>query len=269
MIRIVQSLAQQPRPGAAAATISRGSGIILPRGFSSCPFQILGLVESSSKGSNGKRSTTASAAASVVSINPSYSRNSRSKKVVVTYEEVRVAFRELALKHHPDTNNGRNNNSNDSNSSAKEEFTRIRQAFESIMEGPNGMAILRDGDVSYSTISTYDDENESNDTTTNDNYNSFQDEQNGYLHPSINPQILREVANVAEEMNPGGLDKGGMWQYANMIKNMAEKKGKDGLPPLRVGGKEGEDKGGGGGISGRRRRGRRIIGAVPRTPPGC
>jgi hypothetical protein len=33
-------------------------------------------------------------------------------------------------------------------------------------------------------------------------------------------------------MNPGGLDKGGMWQYANMIHKIAKE---EGLPPLRVG----------------------------------
>ncbi len=59
------------------------------------------------------------------------------------------------------------------------------------------------------------------------------------FHSSLNPQILREVAQVAEEMNPGGLDKGGMWQYANMVNRMAKE---EGLPPLRVGNGGVEDK---------------------------
>ena len=35
-------------------------------------------------------------------------------------------------------------------------------------------------------------------------------------------------------MNPGGLDRGGMWHYGNMISFLREKSGSAGLPPLRV-----------------------------------
>jgi hypothetical protein len=45
---------------------------------------------------------------------------------------------------------------------------------------------------------------------------------------------LHEIADISEKMNPGGLDRGGMWQYAKMISNLREKSGGDGLPPLRV-----------------------------------
>ena len=50
--------------------------------------------------------------------------------------------------------------------------------------------------------------------------------------------MLREVADVATDMNPGGVDKGGMWQYANMIRNMAEDEGKVSRPLLCVDGGE-------------------------------
>ena len=60
---------------------------------------------------------------------------------------------------------------------------------------------------------------------------------NGFLHRSVDPQVLREVVDVAKELNPSGLDKGGMWAYANLIRNMAEDEEK-GLPPLRVGGSD-------------------------------
>mmetsp|Transcript_28620 Transcript_28620/g.46914 ORF Transcript_28620/g.46914 Transcript_28620/m.46914 type:complete len:206 (-) Transcript_28620:406-1023(-) len=173
------------------------------RGFSSCPFQILGL-----KSKRRVRSNPANHS--------------------ITYEQVRIAFREMALKHHPDTNSSSASGSNSSN-----EFTLIREAFEAIAEGPSGMAILRD---EHSYMKRYDgNDNEMNVPNDGDrnNYNTFQDEQNGFLDPPVNPQILHEVADVARKMNPGGLDRGGMWQYANMIRNMAEG---NGLPPLRVGG---------------------------------
>ena len=85
-------------------------------------------------------------------------------------------------------------------------------------------------------IDSDDSEDDALDNTGETNYSySFQNEQNGFLHPSVNPNVLHEVVDVAETMNPAGLDRGGMWQYANMIRNMAKEEGK-GLPPLRVGG---------------------------------
>jgi DnaJ-class molecular chaperone len=72
---------------------------------SSCPFQVLGL-----KGS--KRS----------SVDP------------INYEQVCVAFRDLAFKHHPDTSQ-----SDDS----EKEFIRIKAAFEAIEEDDTGMAVVR------------------------------------------------------------------------------------------------------------------------------
>ena len=153
---------------------------------SSCPFQVLGL-----KGS--KRS----------SVDP------------INYEQVCVAFRDLAFKHHPDTSQ-----SDDS----EKEFIRIKAAFEAIEEDDTGMAVVR-GNRPY-----IEDEHE---TSTNQNENkkyspSSQDEQ--FLHSSLDPQILRELHDVANKLNPGGLDKGGFWAYANMIGRMSLTD----LPPLRV-----------------------------------
>lgn len=192
-------------------------GVPGARGFASgCPFQTLGL---KSKSKRISRSTT-----------PAHRFDH-----TITYEQVRIAFRELALKHHPDTKKS------STGSSSSAEFTRIREAFEAIVEGPNGVAILRD-DYSYRERSDRKDENEMDvpSTGAKKDYNSFDDEQNGFLHPSVNPQVLHEVADVVEKMNPGGLDKGGMWQYANMVHRMAKDESK-GLPPLRVGGGSDDD----------------------------
>jgi hypothetical protein len=218
------------------------------RSLSSCPFQILGLKSRSDNHHQSSRSPL---------------RNS-----TITYEEVRVAFRKLALKHHPDTaaaSTLHQRDKTDCKSSSEgtvryttsmkrtessREFTRIREAFEAIAEGPGGVAVLKGNFTAFSQ--------QQNDTNNDDSKNSFSyddEEQNGFLHSSVNPQVLHEVAEVARSMNPSGLDKGGMWAYANMIRNMAEDEGK-GLPPLRVGNSADDSKNGndGGGRLGRRRR---------------
>ncbi|KAL9185391.1 hypothetical protein ACHAXT_003168 [Thalassiosira profunda] len=143
-----------------------------------------------------------------------------------TYVAVRTKFRELALQHHPDTNSG---------AGSSEEFGRIREAFEAIAEGPSGAAILRE-DCTYMERKSMDDNDDgapNGDEKANRDIHEEYD--NGFLlHRSVDPQVLREVVDVAKEMNPSGLDKGGMWAYANLIRNMAEDEEKD-LPPLRVG----------------------------------
>mmetsp|Transcript_26427 Transcript_26427/g.56199 ORF Transcript_26427/g.56199 Transcript_26427/m.56199 type:complete len:229 (+) Transcript_26427:3-689(+) len=193
------------------------------RHFSSCPFQTLGL--------NSKISAQSTPAYRV--------------EHAVTYEQVQIAFRELALKHHPDTNS--NNESGDNSS---ENFNRIREAFEAIAEGPNGIAVVPD---EYSEAEQRKSVNVMNvPDGDREKQKAAQNEQNGFLHSSVNPKIFREVADVAEKMNPGGLDRGGMWQYANMIRNMADKN-EDGIPPLRISGipKTNDEK------AGKRRRRRR------------
>ena len=133
-----------------------------------------------------------------------------------TYEQARAAFHKLALMHHPDTANNA--------TSSHSKFQRIKEAFDAIVEGPDGMAVLRDGG------DLWKERDNGNDTNTNSESNNSQDCNSALHSTSMNPSILREVAQVAD-MSPGGLDKGGMWQYANMIRNL-EKEGK--LPPLQV-----------------------------------
>jgi hypothetical protein len=179
------------------------------RQYSSCPFQVLGL--------NSKRTGKLT--------------TDRLDDGAITYNQVRVAFRELAFKYHPDTS---------SSGDTDKEFIRMKNAFEAIEEGDDGIARIRDDNHGHDhDDSRIRDEKE---------YNAFPDE---FLHPSVNPQILHEVADVANKMNPGGLDKRGMWQYANMISKMASSD----LPPLRVEG--GDDANNGSGTGNRRRRRRK------------
>jgi hypothetical protein len=137
------------------------------------------------------------------------------------YVQVQAKYKELAIKFHPDSS-GCVKSTN--------QFIRIKDAFNSIVEGPSGIAVLR-GDHAYKDRQCTDGNESENDGKANA---CHQDEQKWHLHPSVNPQILHEIADAAEKLNPGGLDRGGMWQYANMISNLRERSGMDGLPPLRV-----------------------------------
>lgn len=149
-----------------------------------------------------------------------------------------MAFRKLALRHHPDTASSQQHGDGTDGVMMSYSFTEIREAFEAIIEGPNGEAILRknnDYPSSFTHSSQYrenDKEYSNNGMDIDSNNNRPPPHDSDLFHSSLNPQILREVAQVAEEMNPGGLDKGGMWQYANMVNRMAKE---EGLPPLRVG----------------------------------
>ena len=202
---------------------------------SNCPFKVLGLTSPSSKSQKNNNNPI-----SMTATTPSY-------------KEVSLAFRQLALQHHPDTAGSQNGNGTATSTS----FTEIREAFEAIIEGPNGEAILKNDSIFFQHSSSQNnlsksEQHQNNNKMDIDNAQSRpQPHDSQMFHSSLNPQILREVAQVAEEMNPGGLDKGGMWQYANMVNRMA--KSRDGLPPLRVdGGGEGVD--GKSGVSRRRRK---------------
>ena len=130
----------------------------------------------------------------------------------------------MALIHHPDTAD----KSDRGHSSW--EFTRIKDAFDKIVEGPGGLAVLRDH--SYESESA-------DEASSPSNAGSNEHQSNNTMHSSLNPSILREVANVADTMSPGGLDRGGMWQYANMVRNMAQQ---GNLPPLQMEGSVEEEK---------------------------
>ncbi len=183
-----------------------------------------------------------------------------------TYKEVQLAFRKLALRYHPDTAASQKQQQQQQAEHGDDEnnehfklvsFTEIREAFEAITEGPNGEAILRDDDdytLFYNEARFRTTDKNKNEMQINTNNNTSPHDNNDLLHPSINPQILREVAQVADTMNPGGLDKGGMWQYANMINRMAKEDGGRGLPPLRVDGGDGTSSGSSSGVNARRRR---------------
>ena len=145
---------------------------------------------------------------------------------VVSYKQVQMRFRELAKQYHPDTAKNK--------AGSVDDFNIIRQAFESIKEGEDGVAVLVEDSRFYIS-------QEMNEETSCKDDTFSEEEQNGFLHSSVNPSVLHEVAEVARTMNASGLDKGGMWAYATMIRNQAENKKSKGLPPLRVEGGDSED----------------------------
>jgi len=112
-----------------------------------------------------------------------------------SYANVKSAFLRLALKHHPDMKTG----------SAKE-FTRIREAFEALREGPNGLCVLHSHHTDNSTAPWTDESL----------YKWIHRETGQDLSFRMDSNTRRQVAK-ASTMSQGGLDKGGMWEMARMI----------------------------------------------------
>ena len=104
-------------------------------------------------------------------------------------------------------------------------FVRYRTAFEAIVESDDGSgsAVLRE-DFDFRKLMSEQGPAE----TPNAQYVPHYDDMS---HRHIDPQVLREVAELAEDMAPGGLDKGGLWQFAA---SMREKAKRGDLPPLQM-----------------------------------
>ena len=151
-----------------------------------------------------------------------------------SYAEVKNRFQQLALEHHPDRITATNQEDNSTHNLTSEEatmrFVRYRTAFEAIVESDDGSgsAVLRE-DFDFRKVMT----EQSNDQTTNAASATAQHVPNydDMSHRHIDPQVLREVAELAEDMAPGGLDKGGLWQFAA---SMREKAKRGDLPPLQM-----------------------------------
>ena len=155
---------------------------------------------------------------------------------------------------------------------ATKKFVRYRMAFEAIAESDDGsgLAILKE-DAEYYKVLAKEEA-----AASQPNYNTFRHTEPQAFHDlagfaervttwvlkqhvppnyddmsqlRVDPQVLHDVAEVSEDMAPGGLDKGGMWQFAA---DMREKAKRGDLPPLQV--SEGESNGRQGKSTRRRRR---------------
>jgi len=151
-----------------------------------------------------------------------------------SYAEVKDRFQHLALQHHPDRIAATNQEDNSTNKLTSEEatmrFVRYRTAFEAIVvsDDGSGSAVLRE-DFDFRKLMS----EQSHGDTTNAASATAQHVPNydDMSHRHIEPQVLREVAELAEDMAPGGLDKGGLWQFAA---SMREKAKRGDLPPLQM-----------------------------------
>ena len=149
-----------------------------------------------------------------------------------SYAEVKNRFQQLALEHHPDRIAATNQEDSSTNKLTSEEatmrFVRYRTAFEAIVDDGSGSAVLRE-DFDFRKLMS----EQSHGDTTNAASATAQHVPNydDMSHRHIDPQVLREVAELAEDMAPGGLDKGGLWQFAASMRETAKR---GDLPPLQM-----------------------------------
>jgi len=147
-----------------------------------------------------------------------------------SYENVKKAFLKLALLSHPDVPSGR-----------KEDFVRYHSAFKLISEGLDGVAVSRKSKDDQEGTGMSD-----------ENFHQWFHYETGLPLSKdlvLDSNLLKEVAQVTENMAQGGLDKGGMWQLAASIR---EKVKRGDIPPSQL--SSGSDRSSNG--LGRRRRNR-------------
>ena len=111
----------------------------------------------------------------------------------VDYNTVKRTFLQIAMQHHPDTTNADTEQERDEH---RDIFVAARKAFERIVEGPDGLAVVR----SDETAATFDDEEALNEW--------FHQESGGLDMPFMDLQTRKEVSRVMEEIG-GGLDRDG------------------------------------------------------------
>jgi hypothetical protein len=137
----------------------------------------------------------------------------------ISYTAVKQLFIKIAMQHHPDTTSAE---TEEERNRHRDIFMQARKAFEDIVEGPDGMAVVRS------------DDNADNDWDDDSLNEWFQQESGGFDMPFMDVQTRKEVSRVMEEMGSVGLDRdGGMWTLARMVANDV-KQGGDGASLLRL-----------------------------------
>jgi hypothetical protein len=134
------------------------------------------------------------------------------------FKDVKKKFLQIAMKNHPDTVG--DDVTDEDRDKMREVFIKARMAFESLAEDPmDGTAILKE---------ELDDAME--------NFDSWFKNETGHDSPfqfDMDPETMKEVANMTETMG-GGLDRdGGMWALARMV-TAAVKSGSDAATMLRL-----------------------------------
>jgi hypothetical protein len=132
-----------------------------------------------------------------------------------SYSDVKRTFLQIAMKHHPDTTAAGTEGEREAN---KDVFVAARKAFEAIVAGPGGLAILK---------------SESADHVEEDDLDQWFKNETGYDMPFMDAKTMKEVAEMTESVG-GGLDRdGGMWTLARMVADTV-KSGGDGRSLLQL-----------------------------------
>lgn len=159
---------------------------------------------------------------------------------MIMYTTVKAAFLKIAMQHHPDTSNAETEQEAEEH---KNIFLKARAAFEQIVQGPNGQAILRSESDEYSD----------GDAWQKNDFNTWFHDQTGHDMPYMDYQTMKEVAEMNDQIG-GGLDRdGGMWDLARMVSRTV-KQGGDARDLLRLEAGEARDRNIDGELRRRRRR---------------
>lgn len=132
-----------------------------------------------------------------------------------TYVHVKKSFLKIAMRHHPDTSSSGTDTEKDAN---KEAFLAARKAFEAIVEGPGGIAILK---------------SESDDYEEEEDLDAWFKMETGHDMPFMDAQTMKEVAEMTESSDIGLDRDGGMWTLAKMV-TQSVRSGGDGRDMLRL-----------------------------------
>jgi hypothetical protein len=126
----------------------------------------------------------------------------KGKVIDISYARVKKRFLEIAMKHHPDTAGN-----DDDADKHRDTFIAARIAFETLCEGPDGLAILKSESEKYQK--DYEEET---------NLNAWFKNETGHDIPFMDAETIKEVAEMTETVGMGGLDRdGGMWTLARMV----------------------------------------------------
>eukprot|EP00525_Craspedostauros_australis_P013397 CAMPEP_0198118220 /NCGR_PEP_ID=MMETSP1442-20131203/20800_1 /TAXON_ID= /ORGANISM="Craspedostauros australis, Strain CCMP3328" /LENGTH=233 /DNA_ID=CAMNT_0043776441 /DNA_START=242 /DNA_END=943 /DNA_ORIENTATION=+ len=135
------------------------------------------------------------------------------------YKEVKGKFLKIAMQNHPDTSSTEDEAEQDK---MREVFIAARIAFESLVEGDDGIAILKS--------------EKEKDEDSLSNFDSWFKNETGHetpFHMDLDPETMKEVASMTDNMAVGLDRDGGMWTLAKMVTS-AVKTGGDSSAMLRL-----------------------------------
>ena len=121
-----------------------------------------------------------------------------------SYQDAKKAFLKIAMNNHPDTATVE---SDDHRKKLRDRFIAARQAFEALVEAPDGSICLK--------------EDLREKGREDGKFDEWFENETGYSNPfeyvDLDPQVMQEVADMTDKMG-GGFDRdGGMWTLANMV----------------------------------------------------